>query len=86
MLTWIEKGIEAQMLSLVEKANSSIGDLKKVKGEMALLKGAIANLFDRREGSTSKIKVLEPKLFNGQQNAEELENFLSDMEQYFKAV
>ena len=34
----------------------------------------------------SKLKVLEPKKFDGSRNAKELENFLWDMKQYFQAV
>ena len=34
----------------------------------------------------SKVRVLEPKGFNGNRNAKELENFLWDMGQFFKAT
>ena len=34
----------------------------------------------------TKVKVPEPKLFNGVRSAKDLENFLWDMEQYFKAT
>lgn len=34
----------------------------------------------------SKIQVAEPKGFNGKWNAKELENYLWDMKQFFKAV
>lgn len=33
-----------------------------------------------------KMKILDPKPFNGTQSAKDLENFLWDMEQYFKAT
>ena len=33
-----------------------------------------------------KVRVPKPKSFNGNRNARELENFLWDMEQYFKAA
>ena len=33
-----------------------------------------------------KVRILEPKGFNGNRNAKELENFFWDMEQFFKAV
>ena len=45
-----------------------------------------ANPPDRNDGATSKMKVPEPKAFNGARNAKELGNFLWDMEQYFRAV
>ena len=34
----------------------------------------------------SKVRVLEPKGFRGARNAKELEIFLWDMEQFFKAT
>ena len=34
----------------------------------------------------TKVKVLESKSFNGAMSTKDLENFLWDMEQYFKAV
>ncbi|RVW31327.1 hypothetical protein CK203_103435 [Vitis vinifera] len=36
--------------------------------------------------SSSKVQVPEPKGFNDNRNAKELENFLWDMEQFFKAA
>ena len=33
-----------------------------------------------------KVRVLEPNGFSGNRNAKELENFLWDMEQFFKAA
>ena len=55
------------------------------KTEIALLKRAMRNL--PREGEVAtKVKVLEPRHFNGARSAKDLENFLLDMEQYFKAA
>ena len=34
----------------------------------------------------NKVKVFEPKPFNGARSAKDLENFLRDIEQYFKAA
>ena len=68
---------------MVEKFNTF---KKEVGDEMGLLKRALANPPDRNDGATSKMKVPEPKAFNGARNAKELENFLWDMEQYFRAV
>ena len=33
-----------------------------------------------------KVRILEPKGFNGNRNAKELENFLWDIEQFFKVA
>nr|POF24767.1 hypothetical protein CFP56_54555 [Quercus suber] len=53
--------------------------------EIALLKRAMSGL--PREGEVAtKVKVPKPKPFNGARNAKDLENFLWDMEQYFKAA
>ena len=46
-MDWV-KDVETQILSLVEKANSSIGDLKKMESKIALLKGSNVYLLDRR--------------------------------------
>ena len=40
-----------------------------------------------REGEVAtKVKVPEPKPFNGARSAKDLENFFWDMEQYFKVA
>ena len=40
----------------------------------------------RRTSKPNKVKVLEPKPFFGAQDAKALENFIFDLEQYFKAM
>ena len=40
----------------------------------------------REEEVATKVKVLEPKHFNGARSAKDLENFVWDIEQYFKAA
>ncbi|KAL4627839.1 hypothetical protein ACB092_05G194500 [Castanea dentata] len=57
----------------------------QLETEIALLKRAMSGL-PREEEVVTKVKVLEPKPFNGARNAKDLEDFLWDMEQYFKAV
>ena len=57
----------------------------QLETEIALLKRAMRGL--PREGEmATKVKVLEPKPFNATRSAKNLENFLWDMEQYFKAT
>ena len=57
----------------------------QLETEIALLKRAMSGL--PREGEmATKVKVPEPKPFNSARNAKDLENFLWDMKQYFKAV
>ncbi|KAL4596323.1 hypothetical protein ACB092_12G156200 [Castanea dentata] len=55
----------------------------QLETEIALLKRAMSDLPWEGEVAT-KVKVPEPKPFNGARNAKDLENFLWDMEQYFK--
>ena len=57
----------------------------QLETKIALLKRVISGLPKEGEVAT-KVKVLEPKPFNGARNAKDLENFLWDMEQYFKAT
>ncbi|KAJ4722993.1 Retrotransposon protein, putative, Ty3-gypsy subclass [Melia azedarach] len=82
---------------LAERVNATMEDvaalaeeLKErictIKGEVGLLKRVLGNPSTHAEMGPSKIKVPEPKGFSGSRNAKELENFLWDMEQYFKAA
>ena len=57
----------------------------QLETKIALLKRVMSGLPKEGEVAT-KVKVLEPKPFNGARNAKDLENFLWDMEQYFKAT
>lgn len=68
--------------TLAEVLKDDIGDLDK---EVGLLKQAVSNTF-RAEDELSKVKVLEPKAYNGTWNVKELENFLWDVEQYIRAT
>uniref|UniRef100_A0A803PL58 Uncharacterized protein n=1 Tax=Cannabis sativa TaxID=3483 RepID=A0A803PL58_CANSA len=57
--------------------------------DVAVIKREITNLLQGTESysaHSSKIKVPKPKAFNGSRNLKELEDFLWDVEQYFKAV
>ncbi|TXG47935.1 hypothetical protein EZV62_027229 [Acer yangbiense] len=88
--TDLMKDLEAKF----EKVRSDQTDLtegmaakvKLLEDEIAVLRRALNNPNTSEECPMSKIKVPEPKQFNGSRNAKELENFLWDMEQYFKAA
>ena len=54
--------------------------------EISILKKAVAQSPSKVSGPPQKVRVLEPKGFGGARNAKELENFLWDMEQFFKAA
>ena len=56
-----------------------------LRQKIALLKRAICGLPRKGEVGT-KVKVPEPKPFNGARSAKDLENLLQDIEQYFKAA
>ena len=54
--------------------------------EISILKKAVAQSPSTVSGPPQKVRVPEPKGFRGARNAKELENFLWDMEQFFKAT
>ncbi|GFY89260.1 hypothetical protein Acr_06g0012000 [Actinidia rufa] len=58
--------------------------LNDVELEISLVKKAVAGSVHGPDVS-HKVKVPEPKFFGGVRSSKELENFLWDMEQYFKA-
>ncbi|KAL3529307.1 hypothetical protein ACH5RR_008629 [Cinchona calisaya] len=63
--------------------------LERVQEDIAVWKKAVAGVeFCGSTGHSSmaRVKVPDPKHFDGAQSAKELENFLWDMEHYFKAV
>lgn len=64
------------------------GRVKSLEGEIGVLKKVVFGTSSGGESSSisSKLKVPEPKQFGGSRNAKELENFLWDMKQYFKAA
>ena len=54
--------------------------------EISILKKVVAQCPPTVSGAPSKVCVPEPKGFGGARNAKELENFLWDMEQFFKVA
>ncbi|KAJ4716602.1 hypothetical protein OWV82_011594 [Melia azedarach] len=77
------KTISEDVVSLATVLKASIEELES---EVKLVKRAFNNISLPLEGGPSKIKVSEPRYFEGARDAKELENFLWDMEQYFKAA
>ena len=53
---------------------------------MAVLKKVVLQTSPRTTDSSPKVRVPEPKGFDGARSAKELENFLWDMEQFFRAA
>lgn len=83
----MEERTETSVQDMVALSGSIKARFEALDGEMALVKRATTNTIGTSEGvAVQKIKVPEPKPFQGTRNAKELENFLWDMEQYFKTV
>ena len=83
----MEERTETSVRDMVALSDSIKAKLEDLDGELVLVKRAIINAGGTSEGgAVQKIKVPEPKSFQGSRSAKELENFLWDMEQYFKAV
>ncbi|GAV85156.1 LOW QUALITY PROTEIN: hypothetical protein CFOL_v3_28594, partial [Cephalotus follicularis] len=61
-------------------------NIKANEEDISVLKKALHSSSSRTEGPSSKFKVPEPKPFSGKRDAKELENFLWDVESYFKAT
>ncbi|KAK1393600.1 hypothetical protein POM88_012656 [Heracleum sosnowskyi] len=57
-----------------------------MREEIAILKRVVAGSSLGAVDTYSKPKIPEPKAFGGSHSAKELENFMWDMEQYFKAA
>ncbi|XP_044510183.1 uncharacterized protein LOC123228802 [Mangifera indica] len=77
--------ILSQILSLTDRMEERVATLEE---DLKIAKKAIALAPSGGEmvAGQSKLKVPEPKPFGGSRNAKELENFLWDMDQYFKAA
>ncbi|CAH9116738.1 unnamed protein product [Cuscuta epithymum] len=81
------KALEASRADLVNELEARSAENEATRSELVILKRALAaGLVPSAEVGSSKIKVPEPKTFGGDRNAKELENFLWDMEEYFKAA
>lgn len=62
------------------------GNIRALENYLGLLKRVVNNALLHLEAGPAKINVLEPKPFGAMHSAKELENFLWDVEQYFKAA
>ncbi|RVW26159.1 Retrovirus-related Pol polyprotein from transposon 297 [Vitis vinifera] len=90
MLESHDNFFEEKLAEFKTEMQSWIDDFKETLqsyGEdIAILKKAVLQGSTSGPEATSKVRVLEPKGFNGNRNAKELENFLWDIEQFFKAA
>ena len=60
--------------------------VQSMGAEISILKKVVAQSPSTVSGPPQKVRIPEPKGFGGARNAKELENFLRDMEQFFKAA
>ena len=86
----LTKDVADKLGSVIEDVAALVGELKgsvtNLESELSLLKRAVSTTPTHSKAGPSKIKVPEPIPFGGTRSAKELENFLWDMEQYFKAA
>ena len=89
---YVETELSEKLQTLAEELANLSRSVKdrfmSLDTDMTLMKRALASQGGVAEysGSSSNIKVPEPKPFQGSRNSKELENFLWDVEQYFKAA
>ncbi|KAK4394404.1 hypothetical protein Sango_1911200 [Sesamum angolense] len=80
--------LDKRVMSAIEEASilTDAVDVRVdgIQAEVNLLKRVVGRDDDR--APMSKVKVPDPKPFDGARSAKELENFLWDMETYFQAA
>lgn len=81
-----EKRWETVMADMCSFADAFKERMQIVDDEIALVKRALNSGSSSSGEHSQKIKVPDPKPFAGARDSKELENFLWDMEQYFKAA
>ncbi|RVW86183.1 hypothetical protein CK203_046110 [Vitis vinifera] len=64
----------------------TVGEIQSYGEDIAVLKKAVLQGCSSSPEAPPKVQVLKPKGFNGNMNTKELENFLWDMEQFFRAT
>ncbi|OIT04195.1 hypothetical protein A4A49_64309 [Nicotiana attenuata] len=78
--------IMTRLVYLEGELNRLSHECTDLKTENELLHRAVGNDEAQRGADRSRVKIPEPKEFNGARSAKKLENFLWDMEQYFHAA
>ncbi|XP_027150169.1 uncharacterized protein LOC113750389 [Coffea eugenioides] len=76
------------VVALRNEVASSNAEIATLQSEIGVLKRAVgsSNTQTVQKSSRGKVKVPEPKPYQGSRSSKDLENFLWDVEQYFKAV
>ena len=75
--------LKAKLLTVKENFNLTLQTLQE---DVAVLKKAVLQTSPRTTDVPPKVRVPEPKDLDGARSAKELENFLLDMEQFFKVA
>ena len=75
--------LKAKLLTVRESQNLTLQALQE---DVAVLKKALLRTSPRTIDVVPKVRVPKPKGFDGTRSAKELENFLWDKEQFFKAA
>ena len=80
-------GMQVTIDTMAEDVHATIDAFKNELAEMnAKINLAVRAMGPHQGADARKVKVPEPQAFVGARNAKELENFLFDIEQYFRAV
>ena len=75
-----------ELVTVIDAQDNAVRETtSQLEIEIALLKRVVNGLLRVGEVAT-KMKVPEPKPFDGARSAKDLENFLWDIEQYFKSA
>ena len=81
----LDEKVEGWQASLEERLAVAAEKMQTLEEELALFRRVLGRLPSNDENPPSKIRVPDPKPFGGNRDAKELENFVWDVEQYFKA-
>ncbi|XP_070013273.1 uncharacterized protein [Nicotiana sylvestris] len=88
-LQYVRESVDTQLVKLQAFQETTAEQLEKLqkenkdlKIEIQILRRAVANVPQGGEEHT-KIKILEPKVFDGVRGSKKLKNFLWDLEHYF---
>ncbi|XP_050369689.1 uncharacterized protein LOC126787821 [Argentina anserina] len=72
------------MQDIIALSDAMKARLASLEEEVAMVKSTAPHAGHNEGGITHKVKIPEPKFFNGERSAKVLENFIWDMEHYFK--
>ena len=75
--------LKAELLTVRESQSLTLQELQE---DVAVLKKALLQTFPRTTEAAPKVRVPEPKGFDGTRSAKELENFMWDMEHFLRVA